>query len=196
MLKDDKWFVVGVDIEEKFRLPNNENNTFICADILTLTPKDFEQWNFDLIWASPPCVAFSMASVSHYWDTYLRYIPKAKKTIHNLQLVYQALWLIYELRPKFWFLENPKAMLHKFIGEPNGWVTYCQYGEKRMKPTNLWGIHPKSFEYKHCHYGAKCHVSAPRGSKTGTQGKKSAAERSKIPYLLSLAIKESVEREL
>ena len=35
-----------------------------------------------------------------------------------------------------------------------------------------------------CHNGDSCHESAPRGSKTGTQGLKNAKERSVIPKLL------------
>lgn len=32
--------------------------------------------------------------------------------------------------------------------------------------------------------GAPCHIAAPRGSKTGTQGRKGAVERSLIPEKL------------
>ena len=35
-----------------------------------------------------------------------------------------------------------------------------------------------------CKNGSKCHIAAPRGSKTGTQGLKNAYERSKLPILL------------
>ena len=35
-----------------------------------------------------------------------------------------------------------------------------------------------------CKNGDPCHVSAPRGSKTGTQGLKGSIERSKIPQKL------------
>ena len=35
-----------------------------------------------------------------------------------------------------------------------------------------------------CHNGDSCHVAAPRGSKTGTQGLKGAKERSVIPQKL------------
>jgi len=190
MLEDDNWEVITVDVLEKFE-PS------ICNDILNLTPQIFKGKNFDLIWASPPCNAFSMASVSSYWTKVNEvYLPKREKTIYFLNLIYHTLWLINELKPRYWFLENPRGMLHKFIGKPSGWITYCQYGENRMKPTNLWGIHPYSFKYKHCSYNAKCHIAAPRGSKTGTQGLKDSETRSKIPYLLSLSVKESVEFDI
>jgi hypothetical protein len=79
------------------------------------------------------------------------------------------------------------------LGIPKATVWYCRYGDKRAKPTDIWsnhiyslfntkGWHPKSECFngnKKCH-----HESAPRGSKTGTQGLKGNYERSKIPYEL------------
>ena len=42
-----------------------------------------------------------------------------------------------------------------------------------------------------CKNGDPCHVAAPRGSKTGTQGLKGSYERSKIPEDLCLEILKS-----
>ena len=51
-----------------------------------------------------------------------------------------------------------------------------------MKPTDLWNtITPPWKPRKMCKNGDSCHVSAPRGSSTGTQGLKGAYERSKVP---------------
>lgn len=63
-------------------------------------------------------------------------------------------------------------------------VTYCQYGDNRMKPTDIWTNHPDPKFLPMCHNGDSCHVAAPRGSKTGTQGLKGARERSVIPQKL------------
>lgn len=187
MLENPNWEVVTVEI-------NPEQEPTICKDILELEIEDLPYTDFDLIWASPPCNAFSPASNRHYWekinDTFL---PKKQESIMYLSLAYKALHIIQELKPVWWFMENPRGLLHKFIGEPSGWITYCQYGDIAMKPTNLWGVHPPSFKYKHCYNGAPCHEAAPRGSKTGTQGKPNSSERAKVPYLVSLAVKESVE---
>ena len=66
-------------------------------------------------------------------------------------------------------------------GLPRYTITYCQYGDTRMKPTDIWTNHPNP-QFKHpCHNGDPCHVSAPRGAKTGTQGLKGSVERSRIP---------------
>ena len=60
-------------------------------------------------------------------------------------------------------------------------VTYCQYGDTRMKPTDIWTNatwwKPRSI----CKNGMPCHESAPRGSKTGTQGIDGAKDRGVIP---------------
>ena len=64
---------------------------------------------------------------------------------------------------------------------PRYTVTYCQYGDTRMKPTDLWTNHPNPKFKPICKNGDPCHVSAPRGSRTGTQGLKGSKERSIIP---------------
>ena len=64
---------------------------------------------------------------------------------------------------------------------PRYTVTYCQYGDERMKPTDIWTNHPKPNFKPMCKKGDPCHVKAPRGSKTGTQGRKNSVERSLIP---------------
>lgn len=69
-------------------------------------------------------------------------------------------------------------------GLPRYTVTYCQYGDSRQKPTDIWTNHPEPNFKPPCKSGAPCHISAPRGSKTGTQGLKGAKERAVIPPAL------------
>jgi hypothetical protein len=69
-------------------------------------------------------------------------------------------------------------------GLPRYTVTYCQYGDTRMKPTDIWTNHPNPKFKPPCHNGDSCHISAPRGAKTGTQGLKGSIERSIIPAKL------------
>lgn len=57
----------------------------------------------------------------------------------------------------------------------------CQYGETRMKPTDLWTNHPEPKFKPPCKNGDPCHEAAPRGSRTGTQKLKGSVERSRIP---------------
>lgn len=93
--------------------------------------------------------------------------------------------IIKELSPKYYFIENPRAGMRTMFfvdGLPRYTVTYCQYGETRMKPTDIWTNHPDPQFKQPCHYGDPCHEPAPRGTKEGgTQGMKDSLERAKIP---------------
>lgn len=143
----------------------------------------------DFIWASPPCTAFSVASMGHHWGGGANaYVPKTQAAVESQELVAHTRKLLEQLNPTYGFLiENPRGMLRKLPvmnGLQRQSVTYCRYGDNRMKPTDLWGVvenwHPRDM----CKNGAPCHEAAPRGSKTGTQGLKGAKERSRVPYAL------------
>ena len=73
---------------------------------------------------------------------------------------------------------------HTFTLEDNIVTHNCQYGDERMKLTDIWTNHPNPKFLPMCKNGDPCHVSAPRGAKTGTQGLKGSIERSKIPQKL------------
>ena len=95
--------------------------------------------------------------------------------------------LLKDIKPKLFFIENPRGGLRKmsFMQDiPRYTVTYCQYGDKRMKPTDIWTNHPNPRFKLSCKNGDGCHISSPRGSQTGTQGIKGAKYRSQIPEKL------------
>ena len=79
-------------------------------------------------------------------------------------------------------------------GLPRYTVTYCKYGDTRMKPTDIWTNHPEPGFLPMCKNGNPCHERAPRGSKTGTQGLKGSKERSVIPERLCEHIVDICER--
>ena len=90
-----------------------------------------------------------------------------------------------------WYMENPRGKLRKLSvvdGLYKNTVTYCQYGDTRMKPTDIWTNNLNWKPRPMCKNGMPCHVSAPRGSQTGTQGMKGNYERSKIPHELCIEI--------
>jgi hypothetical protein len=152
----------------------------------------------DFVWASPPCTAFSVASMGHHWLKGGEHpVPKTPAAEFNQLLVGKAIELAEGLKPKYGFLiENPRGMLRKLPVVQKldrRTVTYCQYGDDRMKPTDIWGDVPGWVAKTPCKNGDKCHVSAPRGSRTGTQGLKDARLRSMIPYDLGKEILEAIE---
>jgi hypothetical protein len=116
-----------------------------------------------------------------------------------MELVRKTVRIIEATKPAFWVIENPMGMLRKLGLVPfyRQAVTYCQYGSKVRKETDLWGGFPPTLELRRrCKNGDPCHVAAPRGSRTGTQGPESAAERAKIPYELALDVCIAAERDL
>lgn len=140
----------------------------------------------DVIWASPDCTTYSVAAISHH---------REREKNGNLKGVTEyamfcdetnahVVKLLRDLNPKYWFIENPRGAMRKMDfmqGLPRYTVTYCQYGDTRMKPTDIWTNHPDPKFKPACRNGDPCHVSAPRGARTGTQGLNGARERAVIP---------------
>ena len=138
------------------------------------------------VWASPPCTAFSVASIGRHWNK--DKTPKSELAHKSISLVSRTLELIKNINPYAWLIENPRGMLRKqpimdYIDRHT--ITYCAYGDTRMKPTDLWGYVPSWTPRQSCSNGQPCHIAAPRGSRTGTQGIKGAKSRSMIPLALS-----------
>ena len=177
-------------------------NIDLYADIGTITADDILK-NFgrpDVIWASPDCTTYSIAAISHHRrkedDGNLAPVSEYAKFCDNVNQ--HVLKLIHELNPKYWFIENPRGGLRKmrFMKDlPRYTLTYCQYGDTRMKPTDIFTNHPNPCFKPPCHNGDPCHVAAPRGAKTGTQGLKGHIERSIIPDRLCDHIVDICENE-
>jgi len=151
----------------------------------------------DFVWASPPCTSFSVASMGHHWiNGGANPMPRTEAAKISQDLVTHTRQLIADLNPtKGWLMENPRGMLRKLPvveGLPRTTVTYCTYGDTRMKPTDLWGVVPNWTPRTMCKNGMPCHEAAPRGAKTGTQGLKGARERSRVPYALGEEILKSL----
>lgn len=118
------WEVVTVDI-------NSEFNPTICCNIedLWLT-KEFKSWSkgeFDLIWASPPCVEFY--KVSAPWFEEYKQQP-------SLELVECAKAIINILQPKYWIIENTRLgmpFINKILGKSRHNINGVYY---------FWGQYP------------------------------------------------------
>ena len=184
------------------------DNIDLTIDIGTLKKEDVP-FIPDVVWASPDCTTYSIAACSTH-----RNMDKTAKSEyakdcdrinqHWMQVISE--WM--EINPNLiFFIENPRGNLRhmpwmKDLKRHTVW--YCQYGDDRAKPTDIWTNSEdwiprpmcRNYKYdsegnivdKHCH-----HESARRGAKTGTQGKKGSYERSKIPQQLCCEILQSVD---
>lgn len=177
----------------------------LYADIGTLTAQDIlERFGRpDVIWASPDCSTFSVMAISKHRrknpqtgeldpiTDYAKFCDRVDRHVLDL---------IRELQPAFYFIENPRAGMRKMSwmqGLPRYTVTYCQYGETRMKPTDIWTNHPAPDFKPPCKNGDPCHDRAPRGTKSGgTQGMKKGPERAAIPPMLCEHIVDICEKYL
>lgn len=161
---------------------DTDHKVMINCDIRSITPelvRHFMGDHIDVMVLSPPCTCFSIASCSTHWfppEESGDREPRSDNAKDALEILNHALYLIRELNPTYWIMENPRGLMRKmpqvqeFHRET---VWYCTYGDIRAKPTDLWGVWPDAFETRpQCHNGnPNCHHQpAPRGAKTGTQG--------------------------
>lgn len=241
----------------------------ITMDIRDVTPDMLDLYGpFEIVLASPPCEAFSVAALSknwwvvescknchedvrlvkrgkgsdHQWSHRVKHLdetctpfatisadpriePKHERALLGQSLVEHTLKLIHHLQPQAWVLENPTAMMRRLdILKPyrRHSLSYCNVGEERMKPTDLWlgggfrnlslpGVCQTKPKQSNPLQGQKvampdgrifvtdqdghpCHEAASRGSKTGTQGLANAAERGVIPEGLSRLLCDAAEQ--
>ena len=192
--------VCSVDIKQFGKIDIIKDCEFLTFEDLPFIP--------DMLWSGTPCTTYSLAGISHH-----RNIDRSAKSEfakkcdrmnkNNIKLIKELLII----NPKLvWYIENPRAVLRKMDfmkGLNRTTITYCSFGDTRMKPTDIWsnniydifnleGWKPRPI----CFNGnIKCHHEpAPRGSKTGTQGLKNNHERSKMPEQLCIEIIEATEK--
>ena len=166
-------------------------NIDLYKDIYELSAKEIldKFGKPDVIWASPDCSSYSIAAISHHRkrEENGNLAPVSEYAKFCDRVNQHTLNLIMTLSPKYWFIENPRGGMRKMDfmhGLPMYTVTYCQYGDTRMKPTDIWTNHPDPKFKPMCKNGDPCHEKAPRGSRAGTQGLKGSKERSAIPVEL------------
>lgn len=178
------------------------------GDFLRMRHKDLP-WRPTFIVAGVPCTTYSIAGISHHRDGT---VPRSKAARIGDQLVKKTIsWAGYY--GCAYLVENPVGMLRKMpfmSGLPRRTVTYCTYGDHRMKPTDLWSnlfadlwnpnglqLRPQCFNGNpKCHHDRQPRTYAKRKelglTKSGTCGLRSAFERSQYPPQLVQAIMDHI----
>lgn len=177
----------------------------LCCDVNTLTVEKIIELCGgvpDFVHMSPDCTSYSVAAISRHRkqnketgeleavSDYAKFCDKTNVYIIDL--------VVNQLKPTFYTIENPRSAMRKmgFVKPfPRYTTTYCQWGDTRMKPTDIWTNLPNP-NFPCCKNGDSCHEKAPRGSRTGTQGIKGAKDRSRIPDKLCEYIVELCEKGL
>lgn len=122
---------VTLDMDPRFKCN-------LSMDMMTLHPASLLEGygRFDLIWASPPCEAFSVASIGHHWTGGKgAYVPKTPEATQMQALVVKTIEFIRHMAPTGWIMENPRGVLRKLpcvAGLPMTTVTYCLAGETKV----------------------------------------------------------------
>ena len=153
-MRERGWKVITVD-----------NNPAFKPDIM-VDIKDYHRFaglSFDLVWASPPCEEFSRE--------FMPWCRTGKEP--SMELVKAAWWIIQELHPRFWVIENTRGAVKWFrplLGPP----------AHISNPIYLWGNFPPF---------PKLRLKMRKEKMSSSW----AAERAKIPYEVSLAMALSIE---
>jgi hypothetical protein len=179
----------------------NYKDIDLVVDIEFLTKKQIP-FTPDIVWASPDCTTYSIASCSTHRKNSIepltKYAEKSDRVnYHFIELIKQ--WLIINPDMIF-FIENPRGMMRKMPFIKNmrrETVWYCKYGDNRAKPTDIWTNSKSWMPRPQCFNGnTKCHHEpAPRGSDTGTQGRSGSYDRSIIPRELCREILNSINKQ-
>lgn len=196
---------IGKEAEKQgYEVLSSDINDFEKIDYV-VDIRDFDYNNIpfipDVLWCSPPCTGFSVACIGRNWVKGEEFTPKTDSSRLGVEIMEKTLEVIkYYLKVNpnlIWYIENPRGKMRKAphwsnIDHIRHTVTYCQYGDERMKPTDIWTNNYEWTPKPMCKNGDPCHISAPRGSRTGTQGLKGNYERSKIPQKLCEEVLKSV----
>lgn len=182
------------------------------GDFIRMRHKDLP-WRPTLIVAGVPCTSYSICGIRYHRDGTL---PKSKTAEIGDRLVKKTIsWAgYYGCR---YVIENPVGMLRHMPfmrGMDRRTVTYCSYGDRRMKPTDIWSNmfrnlwDPNGLELAppchngnpHCHHDHQPRTYSKRKElgveKLGTQGLANPYLRSMYPPQLVEVILDHAVRQI
>ena len=184
--------VISLDYNAKFNATHTE-------DILTWDYKQYQSNYFDVIWASPDCTTWSLASGGKYrlkTEIYGRNNQHQDKATLGNNMIIRLIEILKYFNCKVWYIENPRALLRHFppfkdfIEETNGNRVTVYYGNYDdwgfAKPTDIWSNIPlwnneTTPVFDESYYVTRLRPFDGRIKKYYKKFETSAEERSKIP---------------
>ena len=139
--KEIGWNVISVDLE--LEATHKE-------DILSFDYKQYPQDHFSMIWASPPCLNYSICKNCWLGRPLKQlggkiYTPEIREELRKEsdKLVSKTLEIIDYFKPEVWYMENPASsdLKNRDIvkGLPYYVVDYCMYCDwGYKKSTRIW----------------------------------------------------------
>lgn len=144
IFEQDGYEVVSLDYNPEFDATHT-------ADLLTWDYKQYSPDYFNVIWASPDCTTWSLASGGQYRtkvDIYGVKNEKYEKSVIGNNLVLRVIEILKYFKNTSWFIENPRGLMQHFpplidfITETNSSKTLVYYGNYNdwgyPKATNIW----------------------------------------------------------
>lgn len=133
------------------------------ADVAKLTVNDIVDLCGglpDVIWASPDCTTYSIATHRH--RTKLEGLLPKTQYAWECDMTNILMWRLIDelvsLGTKYYFVENPRGRMRHmpFVdGRQRFEITYCSYGRPSKKPTDIWTNHPNPEFLPFCTGGHK-----------------------------------------
>ena len=132
-----KYDVISLDYNPEFNATHTE-------DILKWDYTIYKPNTFEVLWASPDCTTWSLATGGKYRTkaNILSTLPKGKDAE---KMVDRLIEIIDYFKPKYWFIENPRGLMTHYPPmielEKNNYKTLVYYGNYDWgfpKPTHIW----------------------------------------------------------
>jgi hypothetical protein len=140
---EKNWETISLDFNPKFEATHT-------VDILEWDYTIYPRHHFDVIWASPDCTTWSLATGGKYRrkDNILGLgnQHQDKATMSN-NMINKVIEILKYFEPSAWYIENPRGLLTYYpplndfleeIGGNRGLVYYGNYNHGCPKPTHIW----------------------------------------------------------
>ena len=185
---------VGNAMKDKYNIISLDFNTYKgiepathLEDILTWDYKQYPRDHFDVIWASPPCVNYSILQNSNIGQMVRGKIYTREMREENMKksdiIGRKVIEIIEYFNPRLYFIENPQTGKMKerdwIQGRPFYDCDYCMFCDWGYRKRTRFWTNRKGFQNTLCN--KQCGNMTPDGKKHKIGKGKSKLLRYRIP---------------